>query len=251
MAQPAVGPWCSKLIPCVGRAPCWSRAVSEALHVLPESRHRHPTARMQPLFPGEGIWLLLLWQGSSRSSPASGGEVPAAPPAPCAALGNRFLFFPQLHLHQRLHWFARGNPIPVTAGPPGAARGVQSPSLGTENITGPFGWELAHETFTQLGIQVYLGCACSGQSPSDPRGGEGRGGQKLSAASAASSCLPEPPSLPPSPLPANSASHRVLDTATLREAHQSQQRGWDDPPRHGHAGVFVLTSPAYYNFNGI
>lgn len=67
------------------------------LHVLPKSRHHHRTGRMQPLVTGEqrreGIWLLLLWQGSLRSSPASGGEVPAAPPAPCAALGNRFLFF--------------------------------------------------------------------------------------------------------------------------------------------------------------
>lgn len=62
------------------------------LHVLPKSRHHHRTV-MQPLFAGEGIWLLLLWHGSLRSSPASGGEVPAAPPAPCAALGNRFLFF--------------------------------------------------------------------------------------------------------------------------------------------------------------
>lgn len=112
------------------------------LHVLPKSRHHHHTGRMQPLFTGEqrweGIWLLLLWQGSLRSSPASGGEVPAAPPAPCAALGNRFLFFFQLHFHQRLHWFARGNPIPVTTGPPRCHPRGAEPVLGHGECHGAF-----------------------------------------------------------------------------------------------------------------
>lgn len=139
------GPWwsgASKRIPRVGKERCWSWRVAEVLHVLPKSRHHHHTGRMQPLFTGEqrweGIWLLLLWQGSLRSSPASGGEVPAAPPAPCAALGNRFLFFFQLHFHQRLHWFARGNPIPVTTGPPRCHPRGAEPVFGHGECHGAF-----------------------------------------------------------------------------------------------------------------
>lgn len=53
-------------------------------------------------------------------------------------LGTAFYFFFQLHLHQRLHWFARGNPIPVTTGPPRCHPRGAEPVFGHGECHGAF-----------------------------------------------------------------------------------------------------------------
>lgn len=156
-----------------------------------------------------------------------------------------FLFF-QLHLHQRLHWFAWGNPIPVTAVPP---EGVQSPSLGTENVTGLFWPQVTWVKILSPGWASmclwYL--LAPGRSLLIPAGGRQRG---TKAASSASSCLPEPPSFPPCCLQIRHPIGCWLQPRCGNHTGASRGVGMI-PPRQGDAGLFVLTSPAYYNSNGI
>lgn len=117
----------------------WGAVVVQRVPVVPghgenrppkaEGFGNAPGAPQVPVSPSHGEAAGVVYRGvaaggnlaataSHGGSPASGGEVPAAPPVPSAALGNRFLFFFQLCLHQPLRWFAVGNPSPVATGPP-------------------------------------------------------------------------------------------------------------------------------------
>lgn len=138
--------------------PSWSSAsktdpvCGESAVLEPEGVRGAPRAPQVPASPSHGEDAAAVYWGA-----AAGGNLAAAALAgllteqPCKRRGGASgsaspvcrtweplsIFF-QLHLHQRLRWFAWGNPIPVTAGPPRCHPRGAKPILGHGGCHGTF-----------------------------------------------------------------------------------------------------------------
>lgn len=113
---------------------CGESAVLE-----PEGVRGAPRAPQVPASPSHSDAAAVCWGGNLAAAALArllteqpckrrGGANGSASPV-CRTWEPLSIFF-QLHLHQRLHWLAWGNPIPVTAGPPRCHPKGAKPVLG-------------------------------------------------------------------------------------------------------------------------